>query len=88
VSSGLLFTLGYRAGEASAVEPGCFNALPLAALVGYWRFGEVPTANFWQGSLLLLAGLLLVLFGPGRLGGRVLAWRRRHRVAWPNSARL
>lgn len=66
VASGVLFTLGYRAGEASAVEPGCFNALPLAALLGYWRFGEVPTQEFWWGSLLLLAGLLLVLFGPAR----------------------
>jgi S-adenosylmethionine uptake transporter len=67
VASGVLFSFGYRAGEASAVEPGCFNALPLAALLGYWRFGEVPTLGFWWGSLLLLAGLLLVLFGPARL---------------------
>ena len=61
--TGWLFVQGYRAGEASAVEPGAFNALPFAALLGFVQFGEIPPTIFWWGSLLLAGGMALVMFG-------------------------
>lgn len=62
--TGWLFVLGYRAGEASAVEPGSFSMLIFGALGGHWLFGEALDPMLWAGGAVLLAGLLLVAWEP------------------------
>jgi len=61
------YVLGYRAGDASAVEVGSFALLLWAAVIGLALFSELPPLRFWIGALVMMAGLALVMVEPARL---------------------
>ncbi len=67
VSAALLFfattfmTVGLRTGEIAVVAPFRYVPVPLAILLGYWFWGDVPDAIAAIGILLVLGAGLYTL---------------------------
>lgn len=51
---------GYRAAEASALQPFDYTRLLFATAVGYFGFGELPDIWTWVGSAILIAATLYI----------------------------
>lgn len=70
VGQQFMFTACYRYAEASLLAPFEYIALPLAAIVGFLYWDEVPAATTWIGAAIIVASGLFVLHrerkrGPG-----------------------
>jgi drug/metabolite transporter (DMT)-like permease len=54
-------TVGLRTGEIAVVAPFRYVPVPLALLLGYWLWGDVPDAVAWLGIALVLGAGLYTL---------------------------
>ena len=64
---GYLLSQSYRLAQASVVAPFEYTSLPLAVLIGYLIWQELPTLNDIFGSLLIIgSGLIVVVFESKR----------------------
>lgn len=67
VSAGFLFialtfmTVGLRTGEIAVVAPFRYAPVPVALLLGYWLWGDVPDALAWLGIALVIGAGLYTL---------------------------
>jgi drug/metabolite transporter (DMT)-like permease len=66
----LLLTESYRYAPASVVAPFDYTAILFSFLLGYWMFGEVPTAIVIVGAAIVVAAGLFVLWRERQLGLR------------------
>jgi drug/metabolite transporter (DMT)-like permease len=66
--SHILLTESYRYAPASLVAPLDYTALIWAFLLGYWAFGEVPTATVFVGAAIVAASGLFVIWRERQLG--------------------
>jgi len=66
----------YRLADAATVAPFEYIGLPLAIIWGWVIWGELPTAEVWLGTALILASGLFVFFRE-RVRQRLLASDRR-----------
>ena len=66
--SHILLTESYRHAPASLVAPLDYTALLWAFLLGYWAFGEVPTATVYVGAAIVAASGLFVIWRERQLG--------------------
>ena len=60
----LCFVIGYRTADATIAETGSFAGLLVGPLAGWLMFGETLGSQFWLGSAVLTAGILIALFEP------------------------
>ncbi len=77
-----MFTACYRYAEASLLAPFDYVALPFAAVMGYFWWGEIPIAATWIGAAIIIASGLFVLHRERRLGqesGKPATFHRRRR---------
>ena len=77
----LCFVIGYRTADATIAETGSFAGLLVGPMAGWLMFGETLGPQFWLGSAVLAAGILIALFEPNlkwtwRWRGAVIAWTR------------
>ncbi len=70
-----LLALAYRYGEASMLAPFDYMALPIAAVLGFAIFSEVPTLVSLAGGAIIIAG------------GLITVWRERVRHIPPRPPR-
>jgi drug/metabolite transporter (DMT)-like permease len=54
-------TVGLRTGEIAVVAPFRYVPVPLALLLGFWLWGDVPDATAWLGIALVLGAGLYTL---------------------------
>lgn len=66
--SHILLTESYRYAPASLVAPLDYTALLWAFIIGYWFFGEVPTATVYIGSAIVAGSGLFVIWRERQLG--------------------
>jgi S-adenosylmethionine uptake transporter len=60
VGGHFLLTWAYRRAPAGVLASVDYLALPYAALLGFFLFGEVPTQAMWAGAALILGACLIV----------------------------
>ena len=60
VGGHFLLTWAYRRAQAGVLASVDYLALPYAALLGFFCFGEVPTQALWTGAALIVAACLIV----------------------------
>ena len=63
----LFLSFSYRYGEASLLAPFDYTAIIWAAALGYFVFGELPMANVWIGTVIVISAGLLILWREHRL---------------------
>ena len=63
----LFLSFSYRYGEASLLAPFDYTAMIWAVALGYFVFGELPIANVWVGTLIVISAGLLILWREHRL---------------------
>jgi drug/metabolite transporter (DMT)-like permease len=56
----LTFTQALKTAEASAIVPFDYVRLPLAALAGYWLYGEIMDAWSWVGAAIIVAAAIYI----------------------------
>jgi drug/metabolite transporter (DMT)-like permease len=66
--SHILLTESYRYAPASLVAPLDYTALLWAFIIGYWFFGEMPTATVYVGSAIVAGSGLYVIWRERQLG--------------------
>ena len=66
--SHILLTESYRYAPASLVAPLDYTALLWALMLGYWFFGELPTATVYVGSAIVAGSGLFVIWRERQLG--------------------
>jgi drug/metabolite transporter (DMT)-like permease len=66
--SHILLTESYRYAPASLVAPLDYTALLWAFILGYWFFGELPTATVYVGSAIVAGSGLYVIWRERQLG--------------------
>jgi len=66
--SHILLTESYRYAPASLVAPLDYTALLWAFIIGYWFFGELPTATVYVGSAIVAGSGLFVIWRERQLG--------------------
>ena len=66
--SHILLTESYRYAPASLVAPLDYTALFWAFILGYWFFGEIPTATVYVGSAIVAGSGLFVIWRERQLG--------------------
>jgi drug/metabolite transporter (DMT)-like permease len=66
--SHILLTESYRYAPASLVAPLDYTALLWAFIIGYWFFGELPTATVYIGSAIVAGSGLFVIWRERQLG--------------------
>jgi drug/metabolite transporter (DMT)-like permease len=77
----LFMTESYRYAQASLTAPFDYASIIWAVILGYFAFGEVPEANVWAGSVVVIAAGLFVLWRERQLG-----LRRRRDTETPTGA--
>jgi drug/metabolite transporter (DMT)-like permease len=60
VGGHFLLTWAFRRAPAGVLASVDYLALPYAALLGFFLFGEVPTQAMWAGAALILGACLIV----------------------------
>ena len=60
VGGHFLLTWAYRRAQAGVLASADYLALPYAALLGFFFFGEVPTPAVWTGAALIVGACLIV----------------------------
>ena len=63
----IFLTESYRHAPASVIAPLDYSALLWALLLGYWFFGELPSALVYLGAAIVAGAGLLVIFRERRL---------------------
>jgi drug/metabolite transporter (DMT)-like permease len=58
----IFLTESYRFAAASVIAPFDYTSMLWALLLGYWMFGEVPTALVFVGAAIVIAAGLFVLW--------------------------
>jgi drug/metabolite transporter (DMT)-like permease len=66
----ILLTQSYRYATASVIAPFDYSTMIWALLLGYWFFGEVPTALVLLGAGIVIASGLFVIWRERQLGLR------------------
>ena len=66
--SHILLTESYRYAPASLLAPLDYTALIWAFIIGYWAFGEVPTATAFIGTPIVAGAGLFVIWRERQLG--------------------
>ena len=66
--SHILLTESYRYAPASLVAPLDYTALFWAFVIGYWIFGELPTATVYVGAAIVAGSGLYVIWRERQLG--------------------
>ena len=66
--SHILLTESYRLADASVIAPFDYSSMLWALLLGYWIFGEVPTALVFIGAGIVAAAGLYVIWRERQLG--------------------
>ena len=66
---GFLMSQGYRLAEAATAAPFEYVAMPIAVLLGYFVWGELPDLTAWVG-ILLIVGSGLYAFWRGNVRGQ------------------
>jgi len=61
-------TESYRYAPASVVAPFDYSSMLWALLLGYWLFGELPTALVYIGALIVSGAGLYVIWRERQLG--------------------
>ncbi len=64
----IFLTSSYRYADASVVAPFDYASMLFAVAIGYWAFGEVPTAPTLIGAVLIVAAGILIIWRERRLG--------------------
>lgn len=64
----ILLTESYRFAAASVVAPFDYTAMLWALLLGYWMFGELPSALVYVGAFIVTGAGLFVIWREQRLG--------------------
>jgi drug/metabolite transporter (DMT)-like permease len=64
----LFLSFSYRYGEASVLAPFDYAAMIWAVVLGYFLFGELPSAQVWIGGAIVIAAGLLILWRERKLG--------------------
>lgn len=64
----LFLSFSYRYGEASVLAPFDYAAMIWAVALGYFLFGELPTAQVWIGAAIVIGAGLLIIWRERRLG--------------------
>lgn len=70
-----LIIKAYRSGEASFVAPFDYAKLPIAVLLGWLLFAELPDGATYLGSAVVIASTLYIARRESRLSGRPTAAR-------------
>ena len=63
----LAFTRALALAEASAMAPYDFVRLPIAALIGFFAFGEVPDVWTWVGAAIIFSATLYITHREAQL---------------------
>jgi drug/metabolite transporter (DMT)-like permease len=66
----ILLTESYRHATASVVAPFDYTSMLWALLLGYWVFGELPSALVYVGAVIVAGAGLFVIFRERQLGLR------------------
>ena len=66
----IFLSFSYRYSEASVLAPFDYAAMIWAVVLGYFIFAEVPAAQVWIGSAVVIASGLLILWRERQLGKR------------------
>ena len=64
VGGHFLLTWAYRRAQAGILASADYLALPYAAVLGFFFFGEVPTPAVWAGAVPILGACLIVSMRP------------------------
>jgi drug/metabolite transporter (DMT)-like permease len=72
----LFLTASYRHADVSTIAPFEYTSIVLGILVGYFLFGDVPTAPMLTGTAIVIAAGIFVILREHRLGLRRRAARR------------
>lgn len=64
----ILMTSSYRYADASLVAPFDYTSMILALIIGYFVFGEVPTATMMLGAVIVIAAGVLIIWRERKLG--------------------
>src|SRR3974377_1293650 len=64
----IFLTQSYRFAAASVVAPFDYTAMLWALLLGYWMFGELPSALVYVGAFIVTGAGLFVIWRERRLG--------------------
>ena len=64
----IFMTQSYRYATASVIAPFDYTSLIWALLLGYWVFGELPSALIYVGALVVAAAGLFVIWRERQLG--------------------
>ncbi len=72
----ILLTSSYREADASLIAPFDYASILFALGIGYWVFGEVPTAAMLGGATLVIAAGVLILLRERHLGLKRARQRR------------
>lgn len=75
----ILVTSSYRFADASLIAPFDYTSMLLALAVGFFIFGEVPTAPMLTGAAIIIAAGVMIILREGQLGLK----RDRQRKAMP-----
>ena len=75
----ILVTSSYRFADASLIAPFDYTSMLLALAVGFFVFGEVPTAQMLTGAAIIIAAGVLIILREAQLGQK----RARQRKATP-----
>jgi drug/metabolite transporter (DMT)-like permease len=64
----VLLTSSYRNTDASVIAPFEYVSILFALAIGYWAFGEVPTATMLGGAALVVAAGVMIIWRERQLG--------------------
>ena len=64
----IFLTESYRHAPASVVAPFDYSSMLWALLLGYWLFGELPTALVYVGACIVAGAGLFVIWRERQLG--------------------
>jgi len=63
----LIMTAAFKYADASVLAPFQYVELIVAALLGWWLFGDIPTLSTWLGTLILVGSGLYIFQRERRL---------------------
>ncbi len=66
----LAFTRAFRLAPAAVVSPFDYTGLLYAGVIGYYVWGDVPTATFLAGAAIVMASGLYILYRETKLAAR------------------
>lgn len=64
----ILLTHSYRFGDVSTIAPFEYTSILLGLAIGYFLFGDVPTATMLIGTCIVIAAGIFIIFRERRLG--------------------